>query len=85
MANKRRIINLKLNILVLCLNSLFYFKYWAFRGDNGIQNIQQTDISSFENYLRMEILRKLQLLIRDMQGLHLMKMHSRRTYIECKV
>ena len=53
MANKKKNNKSKINIYWFYASIVFFIlSIGLLGGDNGIQNIQQTDISSFENYLR---------------------------------
>ena len=53
MANKKKNNKSKINIYWFYASIVFFIiSIGLLGGDNGIQNIQQTDISSFENYLK---------------------------------
>ena len=53
MANKKKNNKSKINIYWFYASIIFFIlSIGLLGGDNGIQNIQQTNISSFENYLR---------------------------------
>ena len=53
MANKKKNNKSKINIYWFYASIVFFIlSIGLLGGDNGIQNTQQTDISSFENYLR---------------------------------
>ena len=53
MANKKKNNKSKINIYWFYASIVFFIiSIGLLGGDSGIQNIQQTDISSFENYLK---------------------------------
>ena len=53
MANKKKNNKSKINIYWFYASIVFFIiSIGLLGGDNGIQNTQPTDISSFENYLR---------------------------------
>ena len=53
MANKKKNNKSKINIYWFYASIVFFIlSIGLLGGDSGIQNTQQTDISSFENYLR---------------------------------
>jgi len=83
MANKKKNNKSKINIYWFYASIVFFIiSIGLLGGDNGIQNTQSTDISSFENYLRNGDVERVTIINQRYARVTLMKMLLKKIYIK---